>query len=323
MIRKLRLLLVISILTVAIAEGGTCTIQYGDDLVIDATVTSFYYDNGNPGYYSQGDQPHALITYFTTNQRRERYSYKFPIPEFLFQLPIDSAFLDLYTIGSVYSQPYQSSYALTLSPLLQDLTESIEQEGNTQWPTADVINIDTSDTYDNGYEGWIRLDITQLVSEWVNFEREPFGFVVKMFPESAPIQNRIAVAQSGNLPSIRPKILIQGSTVPDTLLTSNMTSLHFVENIIADYSLAVFPNPSNSGTTIRITALGGINYDVHILNIQGEIIKSWHQPGRNSGQSTIFWDGTDRVGKRTSSGIYFVTIQSPFGVKTQKIQIVK
>ncbi len=69
-----------------------------------------------------------------------------------------------------------------------------------------------------------------------------------------------------------------------------------------------FPNPFNSSTTINFTIpnhLTNSNTKLTIYNIQGKIIKKLIEKKLPSGNYSTRWDGTDNMGIKATSGIYY------------------
>jgi hypothetical protein len=71
-----------------------------------------------------------------------------------------------------------------------------------------------------------------------------------------------------------------------------------------------YPNPFNSGTTIQFTLPFDGRASVTIFNVLGQEVKTLMDGVIDSGDHTLFWDGTDGGGKTVGSGVYFCTINT-------------
>jgi len=92
----------------------------------------------------------------------------------------------------------------------------------------------------------------------------------------------------------------------------------------AQLNVESFPNPFNPAMTIRINhATKGI-LAVDIYDVAGRRVKRvMSDASRSPGTVELQWDGTDDRGQRTSSGIYFLRVQSGRDVVTRKLVQVK
>jgi len=84
-----------------------------------------------------------------------------------------------------------------------------------------------------------------------------------------------------------------------------------------------YPNPFNPSTTISyiLPAPGHVQLTVH--DVRGKLVATLAQGPAPSGRSTVIWDGFDAGGHRVASGTYFCRIESPAGVRTRKMVLIK
>jgi len=95
-----------------------------------------------------------------------------------------------------------------------------------------------------------------------------------------------------------------------------------VDTTIQDMSFQVFqnyPNPFSNWTAITWFQEKENITTINIYNILGEKIKTLLSNKVNAGKNNTVWDGTDGMGRKVSTGIYFLTIRSQNQVKTIKI----
>ncbi len=80
-----------------------------------------------------------------------------------------------------------------------------------------------------------------------------------------------------------------------------------------------YPNPFNPETVIAYTlpAAGEVKLDV--LNTNGQKIKTLVNAVQSIGNHQVKWDGTDDLGQRVSSGIYFYQVKFKNKTKTRKM----
>jgi len=84
-----------------------------------------------------------------------------------------------------------------------------------------------------------------------------------------------------------------------------------------------YPNPFNPSTTISyiLPVPGSVSLTVH--DVRGRLVATLAEGPAPSGRSTIMWDGFDTDGRRVASGTYFYRIESPSGVRTRKMVLLK
>jgi hypothetical protein len=293
------LLFINSLAIIISGYAGTVTIQYGDDVVIDCEMTYVP--------YCYGDEETAGITYFSSNGRWERYYIRIPLPDFLYGEIVDSVKFHLYKIE--ISPHSNQSFNFTVNRLVDELTEYYEQNvGNIIAPSHHSTNFDTSATYTYDYLGWVDLDITRLVGNWLNLTYPNYGFLVRMTNESAPTQQLIAICQSLYWDKTKWPILeISGPSLPDTFITSpgisNLSNfLH--ENKSLSFSISNYPNPFNPLTHIEYTVPVTSQVTLRVYDVQGRLIITLVDEKLKQGHYQVDFDGT-----KLASGIYFYNIK--------------
>jgi len=85
------------------------------------------------------------------------------------------------------------------------------------------------------------------------------------------------------------------------------------------------PNPFNPSTTISYQVPEGQNASVklNVYDISGRLVATLVDEVREAGSYTVFWDGTDRNGRKVSSGVYFYRMVAGDYVQTRKMVMLK
>jgi hypothetical protein len=86
-----------------------------------------------------------------------------------------------------------------------------------------------------------------------------------------------------------------------------------------------FPNPFNSSTWIpySVTAASPIRTKIEIYAIDGRLVKTLMDGGRESGEYAVEWDGTDQEHRPVTSGIYIYSLSNGFLRQTRKMTYIK
>ena len=84
-----------------------------------------------------------------------------------------------------------------------------------------------------------------------------------------------------------------------------------------------FPNPFNNNTLISF--YGEIDNDVYLYinDIRGRLVKVLIDNKKLKGMQTIFWNGTNDLGIKVQSGIYFYTLETEGFKETKKMLLLK
>ena len=84
-----------------------------------------------------------------------------------------------------------------------------------------------------------------------------------------------------------------------------------------------YPNPFNSGTTIRFALPESERVRIDVYNIIGQRVATLVDDERTAGYQSIQWDGTGDTGHRLSSGVYFYTLKTKDNHLVRKLVMVK
>jgi len=86
---------------------------------------------------------------------------------------------------------------------------------------------------------------------------------------------------------------------------------------------AVYPNPFNPSTAVRMYIPLASDLDLAVYDVQGRKIRSLHNGGISAGWHTLVWDGRDDAGRGQASGMYFMRAMNAGEVTVQKMTLVK
>jgi len=84
-----------------------------------------------------------------------------------------------------------------------------------------------------------------------------------------------------------------------------------------------YPNPVNPTTKIFYSLPKEMQVSLVIYNIKGQIVKTLYIGKQKSGKHSVIWNGTDEHNRKVSSGVYFYKLNTPNGVLTNKMVLMK
>jgi hypothetical protein len=84
-----------------------------------------------------------------------------------------------------------------------------------------------------------------------------------------------------------------------------------------------YPNPFNPQTTIYFGLPGKSRVSLEVFDILGRKIAEVIDGELEAGQHSVGWDGRDLKGEAVSSGIYFYRLTTEFGIKQEKMTLLK
>ena len=91
-----------------------------------------------------------------------------------------------------------------------------------------------------------------------------------------------------------------------------------------DYKLYQnYPNPFNPSTTISYQLAAHGQVKLNVYDILGNEITTLVNEQKSAGNYQISWDGTDKLGKKVTSGIYFYRLNTDNFVQTKKMIVLK
>ena len=89
------------------------------------------------------------------------------------------------------------------------------------------------------------------------------------------------------------------------------------------FSVAAFPNPFNSTSTIRFTLPSTGRIKIVLYNLLGEKLYTFEKEYNSPGKHDFKWNGKDDSGNDVSSGIYLCTVESEKDFKSLKLVLMK
>jgi len=91
----------------------------------------------------------------------------------------------------------------------------------------------------------------------------------------------------------------------------------------ATMTLKNFPNPFNPKTAIAFSIPKEGHVDLAIYDVSGRRVSTLVSETLRAGPHTVTWDGTDAVGARAASGLYFAVLKTAEGQSTRKMVLIK
>lgn len=84
-----------------------------------------------------------------------------------------------------------------------------------------------------------------------------------------------------------------------------------------------YPNPFNPATTIEYSLDKASNVTLRIYDLLGREVKTLITKNQPSGKYTITWDGSDKVGIKVPSGLYFYKLETGDKVEVRKMLLAR
>lgn len=289
--------------------AGTVTIVYNGSIAKDARITSIA-PNFNGGNDIWGN-----VTYFTSNNNRERTYFQLLIPSFItpeIGNSITSAVFKVYFSG-LQSGPFSIS--------LNEVTSSWE-ENNICWTNRPQHNPIPEDTLTLNQENiWAEFILTDLVKYWISEEIDFYGFVLKPLTEYPPVHD-LTVLWTSDYPdsSFRPILEITSPELPDTVITWTITSINedMIDSISDIQLYQNYPNPFNPITHIRYSIPKNGYVKVILYSSLGEEITIIEEGNKSAGSYDIEFDATT-----LPSGMYLYRLYSGEYHITKKMLVLK
>ncbi|HOH98447.1 MAG TPA: FlgD immunoglobulin-like domain containing protein [Candidatus Cloacimonadota bacterium] len=88
-------------------------------------------------------------------------------------------------------------------------------------------------------------------------------------------------------------------------------------------TISCYPNPFSDKSSIKVKAHEPGLYKLNIYNIKGQLIRSYGNSSKPSGDHIFHWDGRDDTGRQVSGGIYFAVVEASKYKASSKILYVR
>ena len=73
-------------------------------------------------------------------------------------------------------------------------------------------------------------------------------------------------------------------------------------------SVEVWPNPAAAGAAVSFSLPSPGPVEAAVYDVAGRALRKFSGTSRGDGTGAFFWDGTDALGRRAASGVYFVRV---------------
>ncbi len=72
----------------------------------------------------------------------------------------------------------------------------------------------------------------------------------------------------------------------------------------------IYPNPFNPSATIEYTLARECDVTLEVYNMKGELVRELVHATQASGHQSVTWDGLDRRGRPSASGLYLCRLRA-------------
>jgi len=105
---------------------------------------------------------------------------------------------------------------------------------------------------------------------------------------------------------------------------ANITGVENENTNIYRYNLYQnYPNPFNPNTQIKFSTAKHGDVEISIYDIKGSLIRKIFKGELEAGNHTVEWDGTNSIGYKVSSGVYFCKMKTSDYQFVKKMQLIK
>jgi len=84
-----------------------------------------------------------------------------------------------------------------------------------------------------------------------------------------------------------------------------------------------YPNPFNPTTVIEFSLPSATEVSLEVYNVLGQRVTQLATGRFPAGEHKVMWDGTNRIGNRAASGVYFYQLSTPDFVERRKMVLLK
>ena len=83
------------------------------------------------------------------------------------------------------------------------------------------------------------------------------------------------------------------------------------------------PNPFKPETWITYTVIHKTHVDLNVYDVNGRLVATLASGEVEAGDHRVAWNGRDREGRRASPGIYFYKLETPDGVCSRRMALIR
>lgn len=106
--------------------------------------------------------------------------------------------------------------------------------------------------------------------------------------------------------------------------TSTTTAIDEFNGLPTEYKLNQnYPNPFNPSTTVKYELPKDSKVSLVIYNLKGQKVTTLANDFQTAGYHQTIWNGTNEMGQKVSSGVYFLRMQTENFVKTMTMTFTK
>ncbi|MBN1464881.1 glycoside hydrolase family 88 protein [candidate division KSB1 bacterium] len=109
----------------------------------------------------------------------------------------------------------------------------------------------------------------------------------------------------------------------DIMVTRPIDSDVAKQRLPAEFVLRQYPNPFNGQTTIRFHLAAALPIRLSIYDATGQRVVTLYEGNHTAGDARVIWRGNNDKGESVSSGVYFVTLESPGKRESRKMVLIK
>jgi hypothetical protein len=84
-----------------------------------------------------------------------------------------------------------------------------------------------------------------------------------------------------------------------------------------------YPNPFNPVTTINYALVKPVKVELAVFNVLGQRVKVLVSENQKPGYHSVVWDGTDNLGDKVATGIYFYRLKAGEFTQSHKMALIK
>ncbi len=138
-------------------------------------------------------------------------------------------------------------------------------------------------------------------------------------------EHKVYYIASGTLRGGDPQKIVSDleSEVVALITTTSVEGAHS-NSLPTDFELKQnFPNPFNPNTTIQFQLPATSHMSLKIYNLDGQLIKTLISEQMTAGNHNVNWDGTNDLGIKVGSGLYFYRIQAGRFTTARRMILIK